>query len=57
MPEADRRRGDSPQRAGENKLFVGGVSHKFRDHDLKQGVITTRSTRIAYGVAPDCTNF
>lgn len=37
MPEADRRRGDSPQRMGENKLFVGGVSHKFRDHDLKQG--------------------
>eukprot|EP00892_Ulva_mutabilis_P010978 jgi/Ulvmu1/8252/UM041_0063.1 len=39
MPEPDRRRGDSPQRVGENKLFVGGVSHKFRDHDLKQAFL------------------
>jgi len=39
MPEGDRRRGESPQRMGENKLFVGGVSHKFRDHDLKQGIV------------------
>lgn len=27
----------SPARHDEHKLFVGGISHKFRDTDLKQG--------------------